>query len=88
MVPGKAPDVSEVPLPWRRAGAGEASGGRNPVVRQGGGEVRLGRVLAGTLTVVSPCLAQSGLQGGVAHCISGTGILQQNSCKNPSNSFA
>ena len=66
LVPGEAPDVSEVPLPGRRAGAGEAGGGRNPVVRQSGGEIRLGRVLAGTVTVISPSLAQSGLQGGVA----------------------
>ena len=68
LVPGEAPDVSEVPLPGRRAGAGEAGGGRNPVVRQsGGGEVRLGRVL--TVTVISPTSLthQSGLQAGVAH---------------------
>ena len=41
VVPGEAPDVSEVPLARRRAGAVEAGGRRNPVVRQSGGEVRL-----------------------------------------------
>ena len=77
VVPGQAPHVSEVSLPRRRAGAGEAVGRRNPVVRQrGGGELRLGRVLA--VAVVSlPLPHQSGLEGGVAQGVAGTGVLQQ-----------
>ena len=61
VVPGEAPDVSEVPLPWR-AGAGEPGGGRNTVVGQSrAGEVRAGAEISLTWG------NQSRLQSGVSH---------------------
>ena len=60
VVPGEAPDVSEVPLAWR-AGAGEPGGGRNPVMGQSrAGEVRAGPEISLTWGY------QSRLESGVA----------------------